>query len=838
MDGQQEVNFRALFHHLPQAMLLVDPPSGTILDANQAACRLLSRPRDELVGLEQAAIHPPQDCHRCRPILKDSLSQGQRVVEKISILRPSGELVAVEMAVTGLPAQTRPIACVIFQEATPLEQSREDLERHRRQLRALFALHETSLHIISRLDVDSVLEAIVVRAANLLDAQTAEVYLHRPAMGDLKSAASTGLPQELVEGVLKPGEGVAGRVLQTGTPLIVDDYDSWEGNVARYKGLGFSRVVGVPIKYGQDPLGVLVVDRPPRLPAFDDSDVNLLGLLANLAAIALENAHLHDETRQQLSELSAIEEIVGELASTLDFDNVIRLVLDKALEATAASTGVIGIADGEAADLLIVAHRGYSGEGNAQAPTGWSMAEGLLGRVFSTGEPALLKQMGEGHHYTRLLSTTRSQLAVPIKRERDVAGAIILESPHPDGFTQQHVTFVHHLAEHAAVAMGNAQLYQRMRESEERYRAYVENIPDAIWEADAQGRFTYWSPQIRNLTGYSPEELLGHSAYERLIHPDDVGEFRSVLRQMTQEGREEYVLRHRALRRDGSTLHMEVSVRPRRDRAGGLIKYGGVARDASEQMRLQTQLIQSAKLSAIGQMISGVAHELNNPLTTVMGYTQLLLACDLDDDVKADLERIYADALRAQRIVQNLLTFARQKKPQRSPTDVNEVIERALTLRRHQLNLDDVEVHVELAEDLPWTMADGDQLLQVFLNVINNAHQAMSQGDGGGVLTIRSALIGAQSIRVTFTDTGPGIPHEVLDKLFDPFFTTKEIGAGTGLGLSVSHGIIQEHGGHIWAESEAGQGARFVIELPVKSWAEELPDHYQGDGTEQAAGRT
>jgi len=710
-------------------------------------------------------------------------------------------------------------------------------EEQNQRYQELMVLHETSLHITSRLDLNSVLDAIIVRAAKLLDGQTAEVYLHRPAQGDLKSAASIGLPRELMGGVLKAGEGVAGKVLQTGEPLIIDDYESWDGNAPGYTGYGFARVVGAPIRYGQELLGVLIVDRPLQEPGFTKSHVNLLNLLASQAAIAIENARLHDETRRRLQELSAIEEIAIELSSTLDFRKVIQLVLDKAFEATPASAGSIDIVAEDRTHLTWLAHQGYTPEVAARYAHSSSTDKGIVGRVARTGKLSRVGDVSEDPDYLEVVPGTRSQLTVPIIIEDAVTGVIVLESPILDGFTQDHADLVQHLAQHAALAMGNAQLYQRLRESEERYRAYVENVPDAIWEADADGRFTYWSPQIENLTGYAPEELLGRSAYDFLIHPDDAEEFRNRLRQMTADGREEYALRHRALHRDGSVLHVEFRVKPVWDDRGTLVRYGGVARDVSAQMRLQAQLIQSAKLSAIGQMISGVAHELNNPLTTVMGYAQLLQAGDLDDNVKTDLQRIYEDALRAQRIVQNLLTFARQKKPQRNPTDINDTIERALTLRAYQLKADHVEIVAELADNLPWTMADGYQLQQVFLNIINNAHQAMVQAGGAGILTIRSELVDGDTIRVTFSDTGPGIPPDILENVFDPFFTTKDVGMGTGLGLSVSHGIVHEHGGHISAESKLGQGAKFVVDLPVIAWPEESGMTPSDHGTEEMHGQ-
>jgi two-component system NtrC family sensor kinase len=451
--------------------------------------------------------------------------------------------------------------------------------------------------------------------------------------------------------------------------------------------------------------------------------------------------------------------------------------------------------------------------------------EGLSGKVVQIGQPLIVEDYTawEGRSEKYEGSPFRAVMAVPLKWGQKIVGVVnVTDVEKPRAFSEHDLWLLELFANQAAIAIENARLYEGLRESEERYRTYVENVADAIWETDSEGHFTYWSPQVENLTGYAPEELLGHTAYELLTHPDDVEEFRNRIWQMVEEGREKFTLTYQALHRDGSILHIETSISPVRNDAGEMIKFQGVARDVSERVHLQAQLIQSAKLSGIGQMISGVAHELNNPLTTIMGYAQLLQVSDADESIKEDLQIIYNDAMRAQRIVQNLLTFARQKKPQRSPVDINEIIERTLALRSYQLKMDNVEVVTELVENLPWTMADDYQLQQVFLNIINNAHQAMVHEKGESILTIRSGLLDNDTIRVSFTDTGPGIPSDILDKVFDPFFTTKDVGTGTGLGLSVSHGIIQEHGGRIWAESQPGQGAAFFIELPVKSWLEDI----------------
>ena len=229
----------------------------------------------------------------------------------------------------------------------------------------------------------------------------------------------------------------------------------------------------------------------------------------------------------------------------------------------------------------------------------------------------------------------------------------------------------------------------------------------------------------------------------------------------------------------------------------------------------QAQLIQSEKLSAIGQLIAGVAHELNNPLTAVMGYAQLLQAsAGMDNEVLEDVRKIHLQAQRAAKIVQNLLTFAREQKAERRFIDVNDIIRRTLELRAYQLKMENIQVVTHLSPQALGAMADASQLQQVFLNLVNNAQDAMIEYRHGGILVVSSRLRG-DTIEVRFSDNGPGFTDEVKQHLFEPFFTTKEVGKGTGLGLSICFGIIQEHGGRIWAEGEPDKGATFVVELPV-----------------------
>jgi len=228
----------------------------------------------------------------------------------------------------------------------------------------------------------------------------------------------------------------------------------------------------------------------------------------------------------------------------------------------------------------------------------------------------------------------------------------------------------------------------------------------------------------------------------------------------------------------------------------------------------QNQLIQSEKLSGIGEFVAGVAHELNNPLTSVMGFAELLQQSDLPEQQRRYLDVIFKSAKRCQKIVQSLLSFARRHAPERKVVCLNEIVESAVEILQYQMRTSNIEVLTQFDPNLPLAEIDPHQMQQVFLNIINNARQAMEGRSVRGRLRVTTESSGDR-VRVIFQDNGPGIPEENLKKIFNPFFTTKEVGKGTGLGLSLCYGIVSEHGGTITPQSKEGEGATFVIEIPV-----------------------
>lgn len=369
------------------------------------------------------------------------------------------------------------------------------------------------------------------------------------------------------------------------------------------------------------------------------------------------------------------------------------------------------------------------------------------------------------------------------------------------------------------------QLARELEESEERYRTLVDTANRAIVAFNDKGKVTFYNPAAENIFGYTKDEIL-QQEFQILVSDRYKKMFKSGLSTYFASKNSSSIgnsIELCGLRKQGDEFPIECSFSV--CKINGENVYTAIIGDITERNNLQDQLTQSAKLAAVGELISGVTHEVNNPLAVVLGYSEMILGeTTLDDDLKKSVQVINNEANRARKVIQNLLSFARKHSSEKQLSSINDIIENTVMLKEYDYRKHNINVTKKLDPQLPDTMADPNQLQQVFLNLLINAEQAMLEQNEKREITIESKCNETQDdikkkseqvINISFKDHGSGIDEIHIKNIFDPFFSTKPEGIGTGLGLSVSYGIIKDHGGSITVQSNKNEGATFFIELPV-----------------------
>ncbi len=380
--------------------------------------------------------------------------------------------------------------------------------------------------------------------------------------------------------------------------------------------------------------------------------------------------------------------------------------------------------------------------------------------------------------------------------------------------------------EHAAAALSRARLFEQLENAKCEWEKTFDSMTDGVLVESLDGTILRANMVAARLFGLEIREIIGCTRGELHALLPEYRELHVLSNRRNEEmtrdvgsGEFRFGTPARIISETVFPLDLDACVRPRQRFFGRHeLRQVRVLRDISERSRLEEQLMQSEKLAALGELISGFTHELNNPLTTVTGYAQLLQDdATLPANARRQIEHIYQDASRASRIVANLMSFARREETRRETVGINGVLRQATEMRAYQLQAENVQLQSEYADDLPDVVGEAQQLQQVFLHVLGNAQQALSQWRGGGTISVQTRAVsvgGENGVLVCIADNGPGIAPDHLRRLFDPFWTTKSAGEVTGLGMSLSLEIVSRHNGRIWAESTLGQGARFFIELP------------------------
>ncbi len=569
-----------------------------------------------------------------------------------------------------------------------------------------------------------------------------------------------------------------------------------------------------PIRSGNQILGNLFVAAKKSKSA-STADEDFIHAITDIIGVAIVSSRIREQSDKLSEDLIALQEVNKIISQGFNLEDIIHRIVIEGKRLAKANQCHLFLFDDQRESLVGTATTQTENLDIRKvkiqlAESSTAVTSLVKRRVIAVEDIPHDKQAGS--ELMETLGWGAAIFAPLLTKEQAIGVLVCSDDSHERKFTDEEIMRAETLAHQAAIALENARLFQVVARGRTEWETTFDAMQDCVSVHDTTGKVIRANVALARRLRTTPQKVIGRYCSE--IY-DPSGSSSVPCRHTRSLKSKLFIVEEISIPAMGGEF--QISISPWYDRNNRLAGSIHVAKDVSNEKLLQQQLIQSEKLSAIGELISGIAHELNNPLTGVMGYSQLLqLREDLDDRAKESLLKINNLALRCQKIVQNLLSFARKQKPERILTDINEILEKTVELRSYELQVNNIEINRELDADLPKTIADAHQLQQVFLNVLTNGEQAMLEAHGKGQLTIRTRTNSQQTkILIEVTDDGPGIPERYLTRIFDPFFTTKDVGKGTGLGLSISYGMIKEHGGTIYARSRLGKGTSFIIELPL-----------------------
>ncbi len=544
-----------------------------------------------------------------------------------------------------------------------------------------------------------------------------------------------------------------------------------------------------------------------------------------LVGPTLENARLVERLEQSLAaerrladEEAALHSLTQLAEKAEAFDDLAATTIRQIVALARAAAGSYALIQGDR-----LSHAARVGVTRAFAERVRGVPPGTMTpiRRLVSGDGPYLQPYVEGAVTPRSLASAREMgftayAAIPVRVGDRLEAVMMLWFDRPvDSMVTERVLDV--VSRIASISLANFRLRERLVASETRYRALFEASPDAILLLSHANEVVDANPAALRLYR---TDLDGLRAFLASGTPGTTGEeLRHRMEVLRRDGRG--VFHDTGIRPDGTTFPEEIGVVS--VEIEGDQRYLVIVRDLAEQHQLQQELLQAQKMEAIGHLVSGVAHELNNPLAAIVAFSQLLRRDErLPEDMRRDAELLVQEAERTRRIVGNLLDFARQRPPERYPTSPGALVESVLALQSYTLTSGHIELSVDVPADLPLVDVDRSQLQQVLLNLTLNAVQAIGAERAEGRIWIVARHVGSAGdarVRLSVSDDGPGISEEGRSRLFLPFYTTKAPGEGTGLGLSVSFGIVTAHGGTLRFEPRPGGGATFIVELPASDRA-------------------
>src|SRR5438132_901086 len=762
LPKKQEV-VRGLLDNLNEALVILDP-ALEVVEWNAAMERLTGVRSADAIGRSAAAVLPLFRDTTLVPLIRRALAGETPDAVELS------HTLAGDNRVVWLKAR-----CVPWRdgESTGAVAFFSDVSDQQRHALLLLAMEAIGQSLTSSLDLNEVLDTIVNKALEVMGAESAMVVLGDATAPEFRVMRAAGrLSTEYARvGTIPVGGGPISVAVRDGRTMstrnILTDTRLWLAPTRRsdIEREGFKATAAAPLAVKDRILGALVVHYWTER-TFGSDETAALEFLAKQAAIAIRNASLYEAEHAETARIKALTNVNRRISSALELDALLRTISDSAAELTGARLVTFWLADEQRRTLSFTSST-VPEMMESYSPTIMTYDQGGTGWVARHREPLVVDDMLADERLVNRAWTEqwgiRSFAGYPVLASDELLAVMALGHTEPLRFGKDTRDLIDLFLAQAAIAIQNARLVrERIRSSG--YRVVV-GVP-----------------------------LLTH---DRVIGALGLGAEPGSTFSREELQTLEALADQAALAFENARLYASA-----RD---SLVRLG----------EKQVQLVQAAKMSALGQLVSGVAHELNNPLSVIVGYGQLLLAREVPTAVLRPIELMVSQADRMAKIVRNLLLFARQRPAERTTVNMNEVLEQTLALRINQLTVSGIAVEKKFARGLPPVLADPHQLEQVFLNLLLNAEQAMLEGKTGGRIILNTTVSrDGRMVHAEVIDDGPGIPHDALSHVFEPFFSTKPVGSGTGLGLSVSYGIVEEHGGHLVVESRPGRTV-FRLEMPV-----------------------
>ena len=493
--------------------------------------------------------------------------------------------------------------------------------------------------------------------------------------------------------------------------------------------------------------------------------------------------------------LLLINSLVKEINRDLSVDHAIRILVEGGIKLLSADAGAFALVDGDALRCMSQSNIELDGE---------TLCSDLARQIEST---TVVSDIREHPGMFEKLSRFRvkSFVCTPVNIMSDRKGVLFLASFEYREFSEPDINSLEIFIDAGVSAIKNSFLFDLISKSHKLWQETFDAISDYVFVVDDDFRIVKCNIAFAKSCGLHPRKIIGKSCFDlqTKLSPKFCIEAlyknrKAYTEEITCDGKVFLV----------SGFHVTLP--------SGKNATVHILKDITEMRRLKEQLYHADKLTSLGLLVSGVAHELNNPLTGILGYSELLMMKTEDEVLKKDLDKIYSAAERCKKIVENLLTFSRQSPPERSYIRIDELIDSAIELRSYWLRSNGFQI-IRDYHDLPIVSIDPQQIQQVIMNILVNAEYAvLNSGKEERRISLHTHYDKDRDmVVIRISDNGMGLSEETLSRIFDPFFTTKPVNQGSGLGLSISHGIVKEHNGNIWAEGAPGEGATFTIELPV-----------------------